>query len=118
MHPQGVNSPTFCAPPLDGSMSIAQMLEHHLEKSPRHKAYIYDDDQGGIVSIEFAQYIRTVYAACRNVLRDMAPHKAGAVVAIFADAGTDSFYFQCGFHQHTSPPQIPFHIVRFLPLFS
>ncbi|KAJ7882852.1 hypothetical protein B0H13DRAFT_2047560 [Mycena leptocephala] len=69
-------------------MSIAQMLEHHLEKSPRHKAYIYDDGQGEIVSIEFAQYIRTVYAACRNVLRDIAPHKAGAVVAIFADAGT------------------------------
>lgn len=89
---QGANSTTFCAPPIDGSMTIPQMLEHHLEKSPHHKAYIYDDGQGGIVAIEFAQYIRTVHAACRRVVRDIALHKAGAVVAIFADAGTCLYF--------------------------
>ncbi|KAJ6566967.1 hypothetical protein B0H19DRAFT_716138 [Mycena capillaripes] len=91
MHPQGVNNPTFCAPPLNGSLTIPQILDYHLENSPRHKAYIYDDGQGGVISIEFAQYIRMVHAACRRILRDNPSHPAGAVIAVFADADTISY---------------------------
>jgi acyl-CoA synthetase (AMP-forming)/AMP-acid ligase II len=92
MHPQGINSPTFSPAPLDGSLTIPQLLEHHLEKSPNHTAYIYDDSEGKIVSVSFSRYIRTVHAACRRVLRDVKPENRLAdgkrmVVGIFAAAG-------------------------------
>ncbi|KAJ6452142.1 hypothetical protein C8R47DRAFT_1258379 [Mycena vitilis] len=91
MQSQGMNTRSFCAPPLDGSLTIPQLLDYHLERSPNHKAYIYDDGQGAISSVEFAEYIRAVHAACRLLLRDTepgAPHKVGAVVALFADTGS------------------------------
>ncbi|KAJ7673944.1 hypothetical protein DFH06DRAFT_1467316, partial [Mycena polygramma] len=94
MHSQGVNPRTFCPPPLDGSLTIPQLLDYHLERSPNHKAYIYDDGRGGIGSVEFAEYIRAVHAACRRLLRDTepgAPYKVGAVVALFADTDTISY---------------------------
>ncbi|KAJ7041890.1 hypothetical protein C8F04DRAFT_1077642 [Mycena alexandri] len=92
MHPQGTNSTTFCPGALDGTLSFPQLLEHHLHNSPRHRAYIYDDGQGGIVSVDFAKYVGSVHAVCRRVLHDLGSStKAGAVVAIFADADTLSF---------------------------
>ncbi|KAJ6461250.1 hypothetical protein C8R47DRAFT_1159650 [Mycena vitilis] len=86
-----MHSSTFSPAPLDGSLTIAQLLDHHLEKSPHHKAYIYNDEKLGVVSVEFAQYIRAVLAACRLIQRHTAPRKAGDVVAIFVDADTISY---------------------------
>ncbi|KAJ7684272.1 hypothetical protein DFH06DRAFT_969418 [Mycena polygramma] len=93
MDSQTTKTSTFCAPPLDGSLTIPQLLDYHLEMSPRHKAYIYDDGKGGVVSVEFAQYVRAVYAACQRILGDTesVPHKTGAVVALFADTGATVF---------------------------
>ncbi|KAJ7119146.1 hypothetical protein C8R44DRAFT_737971 [Mycena epipterygia] len=64
MHPQGVDSLNSSPGPLDGSLTIPQLLDRHLEHSPNHTAYIYDDPKGEIVSVIFSQYIRTVHAAC------------------------------------------------------
>ncbi|KAJ7765657.1 hypothetical protein B0H16DRAFT_1523880 [Mycena metata] len=92
MHPQGTNSTTFCPGALDGTLSFPQLLEHHLHNSPRHRAFIYDDGHGGIVSVDFEKYVRSVHTVCRRVLHDLGSNtKAGAVVAIFADADTLSF---------------------------
>ncbi|KAJ6509167.1 hypothetical protein C8R47DRAFT_965148 [Mycena vitilis] len=89
MDSQATKTSTFSAPPLDGSLTMPQLLDHHLEMSPCHKAYTYDDGKGGVVSVQFAQYVRTVYAACQRILYDTesVSHKTGAVVALFADTG-------------------------------
>ncbi|KAJ7608063.1 hypothetical protein DFH06DRAFT_1111628 [Mycena polygramma] len=86
-----MHSSTFSPAPLNDSLTIPQLLDHHLEKSPHHKAYIYNDEKFGVVFVEFAQYIRAVFAACRLIQRHTAPRKAGDVVAIFVDADTISY---------------------------
>ncbi|KAJ7500418.1 hypothetical protein B0H11DRAFT_2225418 [Mycena galericulata] len=96
MHPQGTNSPTFSAGPVDGALTIPQLLELQLKQSPDHPAYIYDDPQGEIISINFSQYIRTVHAAARLFLRDTdtfasRPDDEATVIAIFATADTISY---------------------------
>ncbi|KAJ7184634.1 hypothetical protein C8R46DRAFT_1299891 [Mycena filopes] len=96
MHPQAINSTTFCPAPLDGTFSFPQLLEHHLQKSPRHVGYVYDDGQGGVVSVDFAQYIGLVHTTSRRIRRDLGSSwKEGGVVAIFAEADTLSFCMLC-----------------------
>ncbi|KAJ7616347.1 hypothetical protein DFH06DRAFT_1145617 [Mycena polygramma] len=86
MHPQGVNSATFTAAPLDGSLTFPQLLDRQLAQSPRHIAYIYDAPDGKITRISFAQYIGTVYAATGQILRDIPTRREGTVVGILAVA--------------------------------
>ncbi|KAJ7651368.1 hypothetical protein FB45DRAFT_859923 [Roridomyces roridus] len=91
MHPQGLSSPTFKAGPVDGTLTIPQLIELQLEQSPHHTAFIYDLPGGDIISITFSQYIRTVHAAARRFLRDSAPNGGDGkptVVALFANTGT------------------------------
>ncbi|KAJ7142110.1 hypothetical protein C8R43DRAFT_1200065 [Mycena crocata] len=93
MHPQGVNSPTFSAAPLDGSLMLPQILDLQLKQSPNHTAYIYDDAQGKLVRIKFSQYIGAVHAAARHILQDTtAYHRQGTtVIGIFAETDTLSY---------------------------
>jgi hypothetical protein len=92
MHAQGIDSSTFTAAPLDGSLTIPQLLDRQFELSPHHTAYIYDAPDGEIISISFAQYIQTVYIACRRILRETVPYQLvtdgqATVVGIFAATG-------------------------------
>ncbi|KAJ7119155.1 hypothetical protein C8R44DRAFT_923158 [Mycena epipterygia] len=92
MYPQGVDSLTFSPGSLDGSLTIPQLLDRHLEHSPNHPAYIYDDPKGEIVAVTFSQYIRTVHAACRYILRDT--HSLGGpgtIIGIFATTSWGCF---------------------------
>ncbi|KAJ6500854.1 hypothetical protein C8R45DRAFT_82310 [Mycena sanguinolenta] len=96
MHAQGLNSPTFTAVPLDSSLTLSQLLDRQFIQSPDHTAYIYDAPDGTIVSISLAQYIRTVYAACRRILRDAVPHtpvadNQGIVIGILAAIDSISY---------------------------
>ncbi|KAJ7904669.1 hypothetical protein B0H14DRAFT_615623 [Mycena olivaceomarginata] len=96
MHAQGIDSSTFTAAPLDGSLTIPQLLDRQFELSPHHTAYIYDAPDGEIISISFAQYIQTVYIACRRILRETVPYQLvtdgqATVVGIFA--ATDSISY-------------------------
>ncbi|KAJ7790623.1 hypothetical protein B0H14DRAFT_2625801 [Mycena olivaceomarginata] len=91
MHAQGTNSPIFTPAPLDSFLTLPQLLDRQFEQSPHHTAYLYDAPGGEIISISFAQYIRTVYAACRCILHDTdtVPHTPIAdgqcpVIRIFA----------------------------------
>ncbi|KAJ7142097.1 hypothetical protein C8R43DRAFT_954442 [Mycena crocata] len=93
MHPQGINSPTFSATPLDGSLTVPQILDLQLKQSPDHTAYIYDDAQGEIVHVKFSQYIGAVHAAATRILCDMAAYRGqgATVIGIFADTDTLSY---------------------------
>ncbi|KAJ7142098.1 hypothetical protein C8R43DRAFT_954443 [Mycena crocata] len=89
MHPQGVDSPTFSAAPLDGSLTLPQILDLQLKQSPNHTAYIYDDPHGEIIRITFSEYIGAVHAAALRILGDTSSyHTQGAtVIGIFAETG-------------------------------
>ncbi|KAJ7161958.1 hypothetical protein C8R43DRAFT_1233492 [Mycena crocata] len=94
MHPQGVDHPTFRAGPLDGSLSVPQLIDLQLERSPNHVAYIYDDTEGEIVSVTFSQYIKMVHASCRKIMHETTPHRLnepGTVIAVFATMDTISY---------------------------
>ncbi|KAF7359033.1 Acetyl-CoA synthetase-like protein [Mycena sanguinolenta] len=96
MHAQGLNSSTFTAVPLDSSLTLPQLLDRQFVQSPEHTAYIYDAAEGGIVSISLGQYIRSVYATCRRILRDTVPHtpvvnERGIVIGILAATDAISY---------------------------
>ncbi|KAJ7611830.1 hypothetical protein FB45DRAFT_941123 [Roridomyces roridus] len=98
MHPQGTNSPTFTGGPVDGSLTIPQLIELQLEQSPKHLAFIYDDPNGDIVSIAISQYALTVRAAAKRFLRDNAPQGADGkptVVGLLANTDSLSFFSMC-----------------------
>ncbi|KAJ7612077.1 hypothetical protein FB45DRAFT_1065470 [Roridomyces roridus] len=98
MHPQGIDSPTFTPGPVDGTLTIPQLIELQLEQSPDHPAFIYDDPNGDIVSVTFTQYIRTVHAAARRFLRDNAPKGIDGkptVVGLLVNTDSLSFFSMC-----------------------
>ncbi|KAJ7651348.1 hypothetical protein FB45DRAFT_1051095 [Roridomyces roridus] len=97
MHPQGISSPTFKAGPVDGTLTIPQLLELQLEQSPDHPAFIYDLPSGDIVSITFSQYIRAVHAAAGRLLQNTTPIGYGkpTIVGLFANTDCLSFFTMC-----------------------
>ncbi|KAJ7651343.1 hypothetical protein FB45DRAFT_1079115 [Roridomyces roridus] len=85
---EGMTMFASAAGPVDGTLTIPQLIELQLEQSPHHTAFIYDLPSGEIVSIAFSQYIRTVHAAARRFLRDTAPRGGDGkhtVVGLFAN---------------------------------
>ena len=70
---QALASSTFVPPPLDGSLTIAEMWDWHAEHSAKHPAFEYSDDDGNVTTIYWPE-------ACAAV------HRAGPAVRTFADA--------------------------------
>ncbi|KAJ7041894.1 hypothetical protein C8F04DRAFT_1077661 [Mycena alexandri] len=94
MPPPGTHSSTFFPAPLDGSLTFPQLLDRQLAQSPDHPVFIYNNLEGIIVSITFSQYIQTVHAASRLILREGIPHSPDGqvtVIGIFANADTISY---------------------------
>lgn len=61
---QGAQSTTFSTPPLDGSLTFAEILAFHAEHSGSHKLFVYAED-GEIKSIDYATAFRAQrVAAC------------------------------------------------------
>ncbi|KAF8520979.1 acetyl-CoA synthetase-like protein [Gautieria morchelliformis] len=68
--PQGVDSVTFTAPPLDGSLMIPEIYEAHAKNSPNHPLFVFADA---------SRHVRTVYypegvQAMRNAARIVESH--------------------------------------------
>ncbi|TFY63805.1 hypothetical protein EVG20_g6168 [Dentipellis fragilis] len=57
---QVLNSSTFKAPALDGSLSIADMYDFQAEKSPSHPLFSYADADGAIKTIAWAKAVRAI----------------------------------------------------------
>jgi long-subunit acyl-CoA synthetase (AMP-forming) len=64
--PQGVSSTTFTPPPIDGSLSIPEIYDHHLEKSPNHPLFIYDTPEGN-KTVSWAEAGRAVHTSARII---------------------------------------------------
>ncbi|KAF8209367.1 hypothetical protein K438DRAFT_2012181 [Mycena galopus ATCC 62051] len=97
MRAQSENNSTFTPVPLEGTLTLPQLLDRQFTQSPDHTAYIYDTPDGAIVSISFAQYIGTVYVAARRILHDTVPHTPATadgqrtIVGIFATTDSISY---------------------------
>ncbi|KAA1471161.1 acetyl-CoA synthetase-like protein [Dentipellis sp. KUC8613] len=49
----GKDSATFAYPPLDGSLTIPELYEFHADHSPEHPLFVYTDENGKDVTINY-----------------------------------------------------------------
>ncbi|GJE93572.1 acetyl-CoA synthetase-like protein [Phanerochaete sordida] len=65
---QGLSHPSFKCPPIDGSLCLAQQLDWQAEHSPNHTLFEYIDDDGKLVTIDFATAQYAVHRGARIIL--------------------------------------------------
>lgn len=85
---QSLTSTTFRVPPLDGSLTVPEIHDWHLENSPNHPLFEYAEDDGAIRSITWAEAVRAIHRAGRIVQKDL-QHDGSKVpiIAIVAASG-------------------------------
>jgi len=60
---QVLSSTTFTLPPLDGSLTIPEIYDFHLQHSPNHPLYVYSDDSSSECIIPFRRAVRAIHRA-------------------------------------------------------
>jgi hypothetical protein len=90
--PQGLSSPTFTVPPIDGSMTVPEMWDHNMTHNPHHPFIVYDEFDGSLKTITWLQGNRAIHTAARFVdsklhLSKSDPQQTPPVVIILAMAG-------------------------------
>lgn len=89
---QALTSETFNIPPLDGSLTVAQMLDWQAEHSPSHAMYEYVEDDGTVSKLKFPEVQRAVHRGAKLVkevlsIGNVMQGKKRTLVAIVANAG-------------------------------
>ena len=67
---QALSTTTFVPPPLDLSLTPAEIIDFHRTRSPDHIVYVYEDAPGERKQITFSPWIRGIHRAGRYV-RDL-----------------------------------------------
>ena len=83
---QALTSTTFIPPPLDLSLTAAEIIDSHRTHSPNHVAYIYEDVPGMCKQITFSKWIRAIHRAgrlIRNLFQLPEPQIVGVEPVIF-----------------------------------
>ena len=87
---------TFSQPPLDGSLSTAEIYEWHAQYSPHHPAFQYLDDDKTIKTITFSDALQAIYRGgwLLRAAMEKVPQATGKrpVIAVVALSGTNSFH--------------------------
>ncbi|TDL22685.1 acetyl-CoA synthetase-like protein [Rickenella mellea] len=67
--PQGVDSNTFRTPPefLNYKLSLPEVWDYHLDHSPQHPLFIYEDTPGKICTLSWGEAVRAVHRVGRIV---------------------------------------------------
>lgn len=97
---QGLNSTTFSPPPLDGSLTIPELVEWHYKRSANHPVFIYDDD-GSTKTIHWKDLYPAIHRAgryVRKVFGFASPETPSdrPVIAILANVG--ELFFAISYH--------------------
>jgi len=93
---QALNATTFVPPPLDLSLTAADIIDFHRTHSPNHIVYVYEDAPGERKQITFSTWIRAIHRAGRHV-RDLfqlpEPQVGGVkpVISMVANSGKEGF---------------------------
>lgn len=91
-NPQGLSSRTFVTPPIDGSLTIAEVFDFNAEHSPEHPYFVYEDQSThNIVPVTW----KSLRNATRRVARivhsyDVPP--ASRIIGILALVDTVSYF--------------------------
>ena len=64
---QALNTTTFVPPPLDLSLTAAEIIDFHRAHSPNHIVYVYEDAPGELKQITFSTWARAIHRAGRYV---------------------------------------------------
>ncbi|KAJ7667223.1 hypothetical protein B0H17DRAFT_990381 [Mycena rosella] len=92
--PQGLNSPTFAQPPLDGSLTLPEIFEHHAQHSPDHPLFHYVDADNVSQTISWSRAVEAFHNAARIILDQVKPGSSDPrpVVAILASADQITYF--------------------------
>ncbi|KAJ7158106.1 acetyl-CoA synthetase-like protein [Mycena filopes] len=97
--PQGVNSSTFHAPPLDQDLSIPELYQYHSLNSPTHPVFMYSDLDAGTTT--FITYREAWSSICKTAAivsghlskaHSTAPSRP-AVIAVMAASDTLTYIY-------------------------
>ena len=78
--PQGLNSPTFKPPPVDGSYTIPELFGYHAEHSPEHPIFVFAEGDGQTRTICYPEAWRMINRASR-IVQDHYKKSEGRYVA-------------------------------------
>ncbi|GJE93538.1 acetyl-CoA synthetase-like protein [Phanerochaete sordida] len=91
---QGLATTTFVPPPLDGSLTIAEMWDWHAAHSPAHPFFEYSDDTGHVTAIKAPEAANAMHRAGRIVRAVLDAHPAAErrpIVALLASSDTITY---------------------------
>jgi acyl-CoA synthetase (AMP-forming)/AMP-acid ligase II len=90
-NPQGLSSSTFKTPPIDGSLSVAEVFDYNAEHSPEHPLFLYQEP---LTNKSTTVTWRSVRRATHRVAQIVKSHQVPAprVVAILALVDTITYF--------------------------
>ncbi|TCD61564.1 putative NRPS-like protein biosynthetic cluster [Steccherinum ochraceum] len=91
---QALSSKTFKIPPLDGSLTLPEIWDWHLENSPEHPLFVYVDENGTEKSLIFRDAIYAMHRAGR-IMRSRMPESLAEtrpLVAILAVSDAITYF--------------------------
>jgi hypothetical protein len=67
----GLTSTTFRPPPVDGSLTFAELYDFNLTNSPNHVAFVYySDDTGTLTEILWKDFVPAIHRAGRYIIEN------------------------------------------------
>ena len=103
---QALNTKTFRPPPLDGSLTVPEMYDWHLENSPEHPLFVHSAEDGMTGTIKMAEAVKAMHRAGRKIqsLFEYDPKSRPEVpyLAFVANSGVSKALHR--FHSHLTDP--------------
>lgn len=87
---QVLSSTTFRAPPLDGSLTLPEIYDWHLENTPNHRIFTFATEDGTVRDIMWPEAVTAMHVGAK-ILRERLSLRADTgntpIVAILASSG-------------------------------
>lgn len=91
--PQGRSSLTFTPPPVDGSLTFAEIVDYNGKHSPNHPLFRYEDpDSEDVRTILWSEGVAAFHTAGQHFQKYLADESCPVVVGILANSDTLTFF--------------------------
>ncbi|KAL0569048.1 hypothetical protein V5O48_012925, partial [Marasmius crinis-equi] len=93
-----VKNTAFRTPPVDGSLSLAQIYDWQARNSPNHRLFVFSDNDGGVRNITWKEAVAAIYTGARSLRSRMqmkgivATKHRVPVVAILSTADAITYF--------------------------
>ncbi|KAF9505928.1 hypothetical protein BS47DRAFT_1322053 [Hydnum rufescens UP504] len=93
-NPQGRKSKTFVAPPIDGSLTLSEVFDHHAKHSPNHPFFVFHDAPGKEAQVTWRQLRRATARVARILHSHNIPSAPPApkIIAVLALVDTITYF--------------------------